>query len=283
MRKFLKSYMLVLTVCILAGVGLITGSAKTVSAAVPYVYDEAGLLSEEERVELLEQVNTLREETGWDIFAVTTANTGGKSAMEYADDFYDAQTEEDSDGVLALIDMDNREIYLSTCGEAIRYLEDARIEAILDDAFYYVADGDYAGCLMAMVRGVSYYYEKGIHTDQYNEDVETGVISEYRVLTWMEAVPVILLSAGVGIAIYCIVVNRYSLKGSTRNDNYPYTRYGKIDMTDVEDRFVHQTLTHHIIQTNQGSGGRSGGGGAHRSSVHHSSGGRSHGGGGRRF
>ena len=281
MRKMLKKYSLMLTVCLVAVFGLLFGASQIVSAAIPAVYDEAGLLTEEERVALSEQVNVLREKTGWDIFAVTIDNANGKSSMAYADDLYDAQTAEDSNGVLALIDMDNREIYLSTCGEAIRYLEDARIDAILDDAFSYVVDGDYAGCLSTMISGVEYYYEKGIHEDQYNYDVETGAVSQYRTLTWMEVVPVALVSAGVGIAIYCIVMNRYSLKGSTRNDSYPYTRYGNVDLTDTEDRFVHQTITHHVIQTN--NGGSSGGGGGHRSSVHHSSGGRSHGGGGRSF
>ena len=109
----------------------------------------------------------------------------------------------------------------------------------------------------------------------------TGAVSEYRTLTWMEVVPAALLSAGAGIAIYSIVINRYSLKGSTRNDEYPYTRYGKVDLIDTEDRFVHQTITHHVIQTNNNS--RSSGGGGHCSSVHHSSSGRSHGGGSRSF
>lgn len=281
MRKRLRKYRVILAVCILTGFYMLSGITQVVSAAVPSVYDEAGLLTEEDWVALSEQVSALKEKTGWDIFAVTTANANGKSSMEYADDFYDAQTPEDSNGVLALIDMDNREIYLSTCGEAIRYLEDARIEAILDDAFSYVADGDYAGCLSAMISGVEYYYEKGIHEDQHNYDVETGAVSEYRTITWMEVVPVALLSAGVGIAIYCIVINRYSLKGSTRNDDYSYSRYGNIDLTDTEDRFVHQTITHHVIQTNNGGGSSSGGG--HRSSVHRSSSGRSHGGGGRSF
>lgn len=283
MRKNWRNYFTVIAVCLFVGLCSAWGSAVSVAGAVGPVYDEAGLLSEEERVELTEQVMALREKTGWDIFAVTTANAGGKSAVAYADDFYDAQTTEDSDGVLVLIDMDNREIYLSTCGDAIRYLEDARINSILDDGFYYVSDGDYAGCLSVMLRDVEYYYDMGIHEDQYNYDIETGARSEYRVLTWMEAIPVILLSAGVGIAIYLIVLNRYSLKGSTRNDNYPYARYGKVDLTDCADRFVHQTVTHHVIQSNNDRGGGHGGGGGHRSSTHHSSSGRSHGGGGRKF
>ena len=282
MRKVWKNYLMALAICLLAGGCALWNDAVSVAGAVPPVYDEAGLMSETEIMELSEQVTSLREKTGWDIFAVTTANAGGKSAMEYADDFYDAQTSEDSDGVLALIDMDNREIYLSTCGEAIRYLEDARIDAILDDAFYYVAEGAYAECLSAMISGVEYYYDMGIHEDQYNYDVETGAISEYHKLTWMEAVPVILLSVGVGIAIYLIVLRRYSIKGTT-NDSYPYTRYGKVDLTDFEDRFMHQSVTHHIIQSSSSSSGRSSGGGGHRSSTHRSSSGRSHGGGGRKF
>ena len=282
MRKIWKKYLAVLVLCILAGMGMCISFTENVLGAVPSVYDEAGLLTEDERVALMEQVTALCEKTGWDIFAVTTANAGGKSAMAYADDFYDARTEEDSDGVLALIDMDNREIYLSTCGDAIRYLEDTRIEAILDDAYYYVADGDYAGCLSAMIYGVEYYYDKGVHQDQYNYDVETGAVSEYRTLTWMEVVPVALLSAGVGIGIYLIVLSRYSIKGTTA-DSYPYTRYGKVDLTDFDDRFMHQTVTHHRIQTDNGGGGRSSGGSGHRSSVHRSSSGRSHGGGGRKF
>lgn len=283
MKNYVRKYSAMLAVSILTVFAMLCGFTQVVSAAIPLVYDEAGLLSEEEHVELLEQVNALREKTGWDIFAVTTDNANGKSSKGYADDLYDAQTDVDSDGVLVLIDMDNREIYISTAGEAIRYLEDARIDAILDDAFSYVANGEYADCLSEMLSGVEYYYEQGIHEDQYNEDVETGAVSQYRTLTWMEVVPVALLAAGVGVAIYAIVIYRYSLKGSTRNDDYQYKRYGSVDLTDTEDRFVHQTLTHHVIQSDNDGNSRSGGSSGHRSSVHTSSSGRSHGGGGRSF
>ena len=54
------------------------------------------------------------------------------------DDFYD---EHDfgigsrRSGALLLIDMDNREAYISTKGYAITLYSDARIEAMLDDTF----------------------------------------------------------------------------------------------------------------------------------------------------
>ena len=244
-----------------------------------YVYDYAGLLSYDEISELDRQITDMREKTDWDIFAVTTYDTDGKSSVAFADDFYDACTTEDSDGILVLIDMDNREIYISTSGKAIRYLTDSRIERVLDEGFYYVSDGEYASCLSAMLSTAEYFYDSGIPQDQYNYDVETGAVSEYRTLTWMEVVPVLFLALGVGLVIYIVVVKSYSMKGG-RYD-YPYMKYGKLNLIDQEDHFIRQNVTHQRIQTN--TGGRSGGHSSGRSSTHRSSSGRSHGGGGRRF
>ena len=247
---------------------------------VAEVFDYAMLLSESEIADLEMQIADMKEKTDWDIFAVTTDYAEGKSTMAYADDFYDEYTAEDSDGILVLIDMDNREIYISTCGEAIRYLTDARIERVLDDGYYYVSNGDYASCLSAMLSTAEYYYDAGINENQYNYDVETGAVSEYRVLTWMEVVPLFFLAVIVGLAIFFGVKRSYKMKGG-RYD-YPYMKYGKLDITAHEDRFIRQHTTHHRIQTDShgGGGGRSSSG---RSSTHRSSSGRSHGGGGRKF
>lgn len=268
---------------ILLGVMLATPSAvsatETESIVENYVFDYAGLLSLEELYELETQIADMKEKTDWDIFAVTTDYAEGKSAMAYADDFYDERTAEDSDGILVLIDMDNREIYVSTCGEAIRYLTDARIERILDDGFYYVSNGEYASCLAAMLSTAEYYFDAGIPQNQYNYDVETGAVSEYRVLTWMEVVPVFFLAVIVGLAIFFGVKKSYSMKGGRYE--YPYMKYGKLDLTTHQDQFLRTHTTHHRIQTSSSSsGGHSSGG---RSSTHRSSSGRSHGGGGRRF
>ena len=248
--------------------------------AESYVFDYAGLMSEDEIAALEMQIAAMKEKTGWDIFAVTTDYAEGKSTVAYADDFYDERTTEDSDGILVLIDMDNREIYISTCGKAIRYLTDARIERVLDDGFYYVSNGEYASCLSAMLSTSEYYYDAGIQESQYNYDVETGAVSEYRTLTWMEVVPVFFLAVAVGLAIFFGVKKSYSLKGGRYE--YPYMKYGKLDLTEHQDQFLRAHTTHHRIQTSSSSGGssRSSSG---RSSTHRSSSGRSHGGGGRRF
>lgn len=250
-----------------------------VSAAIEDVYDDAGLLSEDDEDWLGKMIDDLKEKTGWDIFVVTTADAGGKTAAEYADDFYDARTEEDSDGVLLLIDMDNRELYVSTCGEAIRYLIDDRIEALLDDAYPYVSEGKYDDCFSDMLISLDIYYDEGIYEDQYNYDVETGEISYYKTITLMEAVIAILLAAAAGAIMYFSVKGSYKIGGA--ENEYDYRQYGAVNLTDTEDRFVHQNVTKQVIKRD--NGGNNGGGGGHVSSVHTSSSGRSHGGGGRSF
>ncbi len=93
------------------------------------VYDDAALLTPEEIETLESELDAAGEKTGWNMLMLTTDDTNGKTTQEYADDFFDAIAE-NGDGVALLIDMQNREICISTGGIAIRYLTDARIEDI---------------------------------------------------------------------------------------------------------------------------------------------------------
>lgn len=278
MKKVNKLWML-LCLCM---VWLMT---MNVSAEEYHIYDHADLLTVQEE-EYLENLVTEREEQ-WDMnfLVVTIDDAQGKSAMEYADDFYDIQFPEESeeDGILYLIDMDNREIYLSTSGIAIRYLTDSRIESILDEAYEYVAEGDYYGTFVTFIEETEGYLTKGIPSDQYNYDVETGEIDYYREpmgITFGEfifAFVAALIPAGITIGI---IKAKYQLKF----EDFHYDAYTDSDvrLSVKSDRLVNTFVTHRRIPKNDGHSGGSGGGGS-RSSVHRSSSGRSHGGGGRKF
>lgn len=256
-----------------------------VSAEEYHIYDHADLLTVQEE-EYLENLVTEREEQ-WDMnfLVVTIDDAQGKSAMEYADDFYDIQFPEESeeDGILYLIDMDNREIYLSTSGTAIRYLTDSRIESILDEAYEYVVEGDYYGTFVTFIEETEGYLTKGIPSDQYNYDVETGEIDYYREpigITFGEfifAFVAALIPAGITIGI---IKAKYQLKF----EDFHYDAYtdSDVQLSVKSDRLVNTFVTHRRIPKNDGHSGGSGGGGS-QSSVHRSSSGRSHGGGGRKF
>lgn len=281
MMKMWKKIIAMTILSIVLTVPTIVHATENSQTEGTVVFDDAGLMYDEEITALTMQITNLENRTGWDIFAVTTADAQGKTAMEYADDFYDERTAESADGFLVLIDMDNREIYISTQGKVIRYLTDERIERVIDAGYSYISNGEYAGGLSAMIGKAEYYYDEGILKEQYNYDVDTGSISAYHALTWMEILPIFLLAAGVGLAIFIGVKKSYSLKGGRYE--YPYMKYGKMKLTEQEDRFIRAHTTHHRIQTDSGRSGGSHHSGSGRSSTHRSSSGRSHGGGGRKF
>jgi len=112
-----------------------------------FVYDYANLLENEEELEA--EIARIRDAWEIDAVIVTIDDAHGLSAMEYADDFFDyngfGYNEPMGDGVLFLIDMDNREIWISTCGKAIIFFTDDRIDEALDDIIEYMYDMDYDG------------------------------------------------------------------------------------------------------------------------------------------
>lgn len=274
MKKLLPLGKLLLGIMMLSMLGGVT----TYAAEDDNVYDDAGLLTEGEISTLNQKINDLEAESGWNVYAVTTDDAMGKSATAYADDFFDAHSPEQEDGVALLIDMDNREITISTCGEAIRYLTDARIDYILDDAYTDVSNGDYGDCLITMVDGVAGYYQRGISEGQYNYDTETGAVSRYHTLTLAEAGITALVALVCGILLYAAVAAKYTLRLGTYC--YDFRANGKVALRIKQDNFVNQTVTQRRIpkETSSSSGHSSG-----RSSTHHSSSGRSHGGGSRKF
>lgn len=246
------------------------------------VFDQADLLTDQEEEALEKLAKEYFEEWDMNFLAVTTEDAEGKSSREYADDFYDTYFPEASeeDGVLYLIDMDHREIYLSTSGEAIRYLTDSRIDYILDEAFEEVADGDYYETFLEFFENTEYYLKQGIPSGQYNYDTETGEIDRYRepkkitVLELVIALAAALAAAG-GTCAW--IVGKYQLKF----EDFHYDAYtdSEVRLSVKEDCLINSFVTHRRIPRNNGGSG----GGAGRSSIHTSSSGRSHGGGGRGF
>jgi len=134
------------------------------------VIDQAGSFSAEEARELEQDAALLGKQYDMDIVIVTTNDAGGKTAQAYADDFFDHHgygVGDDYSGILFLIDYDNREVYISTAGMAVRYLTDYRLESILDDVIVGgMADDNPFGATRAFLSATSRYLKAGIPDSQ---------------------------------------------------------------------------------------------------------------------
>lgn len=258
----MKRYILILVLLLIGG--LPCGQVATAEAAPAgrRVFDAARLFTPEQNSALngktLELINKYQQ----DIVIVTTKNAQGKSAMAYADDYYDENgfgIGPDFDGLLLLIDMDNREIFITTTGKSIKIFSDARIERMLDHIFEPVSRNDYVGGANVFLKDTEYYLHKA-----------EGVFF----WSWE------LFGVGVFIVLVFMGAMVAHHKGGLLSapSAQVYINNETCSETTGEDVFLHTSTRRYAINRDSSSSGGSGG-----SSTRTSSSGRTHGGGGRRF
>ena len=114
MKQKLVAFLLALVICLMPCAAMAAQEDLLQEReTLCYVEDAAGLLTQEEIDDLQSEAERLYELYGRDVVIVTTNDTDGKSAMEFADDYFDYNGYSD-EGLLLLVDMGNREWWIST-------------------------------------------------------------------------------------------------------------------------------------------------------------------------
>lgn len=251
MRRNMRYKNVIMLACVLMlGFGI---SVPVYAQEEDQLYDQAGLLTESEASEIEEMIEELEDKTDWDVMAITTDDAAGMDATYYAESWFDEYTSCD-DGIICLIDMDNREIVLRTFGEAIQCLNDDRINSILDSAYEKVSDEEYAETFEAMLQKTGKY--------------------AYRQITVVEALIVLVVALAAGGITVGIIIGSYRLKFG--GYKYPIEKNGSVNLKRKEDTFVNQFVTRRHIPKSDGNGGG-------RTTTHTGAGGRTSGGGSRKF
>ena len=146
----------------------------------PALVDEYGLLSAEDAEALSKRLVEIGNAYQCDVIAVIVPDLGGKTAEEYADDFFDyngygygavpdaSGKTIDGDGILLLLSMQDRDFAVSTSGYGITAFTDYGIQTYLENEFLpyfgrndfrqgFLAFADACGHLLDMARsGIPY-------------------------------------------------------------------------------------------------------------------------------
>lgn len=233
------------------------------------VYDFADLFTDSEEERLYEDIGEYINSYNMDLVVVTINDNNKLNAQEYAQDFYD-YNDFRTDGVLFLIDMDTREIYMTTTGSAIDMYNDYRIDQILDSVYYYVSSGNYYDTASSFIDEVSYYASVGLPSDgDYSYDSKV-VFADIFLKCFLIALIVTIV-----IMIILVMKNRM-VKKATSSREYLVKETMKIN--HVSETFLGAFVSK--VRRSHDSGSSGGGGG---SSISSGSSGVSHGGGGRSF
>ena len=250
------------------------------NADLKRVVDKADLFNETEVTLLENNIKDISDKYSMDIVIVTTDDVNGKSSRDYADDFFDYEgygLGNDYSGILLLINMDDREVYISTSGKGERYFTDDRIESILDNVYRYLSDGQYFDGAEEFLSNTEKYLNKGIPSNQYTVDENGNIVLSTEEI--MKRIGIaILISLGISSVVCAVVVATYKKPAALPEETY--VDKNSITFTKRSDRFISTHTTSRKIPKNNG-GSSSGSGG--RSTTHTSSSGRSHGGGGKSF
>ena len=263
--------------------------------------DRASLFSEEEAENIDGVAYEFANLTEFSVAVVTTENAMGKSAMEFADDYYDSlifSSGWSENGILFLIDMDNREIYVSCAGLCIDEYSDYELNEIVDGGYAYVSAGKYSDCIITMIseaeklfaesNDISSYYENGefipTYGGEYEEEYYYGDYdysdneNGFSISHFLFYIIISLVIGG--ITVFAV---KSSYKNIGKGDEFNADDIS-LELTASNDNVISKNvITTKIPRNNNNNNHRTGGGGSRSVSVHRSSGGVRHSGAGRKF
>ena len=242
------------------------------------IYDYAELLTEEQEKDLALKAKDILAKHNVDIAIVTANTTNGLSSMEYADDFYDYNPfgyGDDASGLIMLINMEEREVWISTTGKAIKIFTDSKIDSLLDTVYNGLSQGNYYKAGNDFLSESGRYIEKWEISQKPPEPLKP-LREEFGIIGVLFGSLFLGFGAGGFIVFILFIFSKKSISGkphiSTYQDNF--------QLTGRRDNFLSTNTTQTAIPKPDPNRSSSSGS---RSTTHTSSSGRSHGGGGRKF
>ena len=226
---------------------LLLGCFSTVAYAEnsDRVVDNADLLTDAEEASLEEQYTQIAEKYQYDIAVVTTNTLNGKSAQDYADDYYYDNGYgygENRDGLMLLVSMEDRDWHITTRGKGEENFSSRDID-------------DISGAFLSDLSAGNYYEAFRIFGE---ESMSVGLRA--------------LIAAGAGLVIALIVfaVLMSQLKSvRVKREAQDYVREGSFHLTRSNDLFLYRTVDRRKIERDNddhgshstSDGGSAGGGG----------------------
>ena len=257
------------------------------------LFDYAGLLSGDEADSIAAALEDASREYGMTVAILTVDSLDGKSAEEYADDFYDDNglgEGDDGDGLLLLVSMSERKWHISTKGYAIYAFPDYYLDSIGDDITPFLADGYCYSAFDTFIEDCRYYLAEDMEDEGYEDRRDNYSDEDFYDFSGADThtgprfiwIP-IAIGVGLVVALIAMSIMKSGMKSvkmqSTAAD---YVRAGSFSLSESRDVFLYTTVSKTPRPKDDDQQGGIGAGG-NFSSTHMSGGGSVHGGRGGSF
>ena len=246
------------------------------AAGLPLVVDDATLLTMDSVSALSAEAQRLSDAYQMDVVIHTTKSLGGKTARDYAADYYDYNgygRGPSHDGVMLMLSMEDRDWYILTTGRGIDAITDYGIETISDDIVPYFSDGDYANGFARFLENVDVFLKQFESGRPYDVNNRVQLRSPFERATGIAIYLAIAAAIIAGIVLLVMILGMKTARPQLNASEY--VKDGSLDIMRSQDIYLYRTQTRVKIEKPSSSGGGS--------STFSSSSGRSHGGGGGKF
>lgn len=219
--------------------------------------DQADYLSPDQEAEL----SKVMIETGkyGNVVFITTDNSSYNTAEAYAVDYFEERYGDTSSGVVFIVDMDNREIYLMSEGNLRKSLTNSRCTSITDNTYRYATEA-----------GGRNFYKCAYKTFEQVNKALTGKF----IFTPMRFICAALLALIIAMLINYRIAKSYSKPAKASDKVLLNSMAYQINIANARAQKTNSTKTYSPRSSSSGSsgghsgGGRSGGGGGHSGGGH---------------
>ena len=212
---------------------------------LPFVVDNAGLLSAGERSALEQKLAQYSERCQCDIAIITVPSTGDKDVELYTVDFYDYNGYgygSGDDGLMLLLSMEERDWCVSRHGKSEKIFTQSVVDEMISSVSGYLSNDEYYSAFNKFADDYVYRYE------------HAGKISPI----WIP----IDLGIGFVIAYFSMKAKTSNLKSVTsKRDANDYIHRDSLRMTANSDNFLFNNVVRTPRPKETVSNGRGGGGG----------------------
>lgn len=210
-----------------------------------YLEDGADLLNSEEEILLSEFMQTLS--AYGNVAFVSLAQNPDSSTDSYAESYYSSHFGSDS-GILFLIDMDERMIWLETGGEIKKTIPRSYALTITDNTYSYASEGEYYLCAQTA-------FEQSL-----------TLLEGRSIAQPMKYISNALLALAIALLTNYFLAMFLSRARKANDTQILSGIHKKVTVQNTKANFLHQTKRYSPQSSGTRSGGRSGGGGGSRSS-----------------
>ncbi|WP_054954955.1 TPM domain-containing protein [Paenibacillus dakarensis] len=223
------------------------------------IFDNAELLTQEEKNELNELANEYGADRETDIIILTADSAPNDDYEQMTEDFYDeygpGYDKKHGNAVILTIVMATRDVHLEGYYKAEEYLDSGRLDKIRNKITPALSSGDYRLAFEQYIKTAHRYmgFKPGVNPDNILFNI------------WFQLGGAVVIG---GIAVF---VMAYRSGGRVTVTRRTYEDTSTSGILAHEDRYLHTTTTKRKIERNTGGGSGGGGGGISRGGHSHSS------------